>query len=267
MAKVKTVLSLAGAAGLMLAASSPAMAQRWGHDRWSRDGVCFYQDVDYRGEYFCIRSGEDLRSLPYGMNDQISSMRVFGRTEVTVFRDDGFHGRSAHFDGSVRDLRLDVWNDRISSVRVRNGRGGGGDWGNRGNDDRGNRGGGYGNRGGGYGNRGDSERIVRQAYRDILNRDVDSEGLRLYVRHIEDDGWSESQVREALRSSSENRQQNTMTRQRAEDIVRSAYLSVLRREPDGASRGYVDHVMRDRWSQGDVERELRNSAEYRQRNR
>src|SRR5678816_925428 len=130
MAEVKRWATLAAAAGLALAGASPAMAQRWGHDRWSRDGVCFYQDVDFRGEYFCLRSGEDLRSLPYGMNDQISSLRLFGRTEVTVYRDDSFHGRSAVFDGNVRDLRLDVWNDRISSIRVREGRGGGrGDWG------------------------------------------------------------------------------------------------------------------------------------------
>ena len=52
---------------------------------------------------------------------------------------------------------------------------------------------------------------------------------------------------------------------RAEEIVRRAYLDVLRREPDAASRGYVDRVMRDNWSQNDVERELRKSAEYRQR--
>ena len=52
---------------------------------------------------------------------------------------------------------------------------------------------------------------------------------------------------------------------RAEEIVRRAYLEVLRREPDAASRGYVDRVMRDNWSQNDVERELRKSAEYRRR--
>jgi hypothetical protein len=42
---------------------------------------------------------------------------------------------------------------------------------------------------------------------------------------------------------------------------------VLKREPDSGSRGYVDRVMRDHWSQDDVERELRNSAEYRSRGR
>ena len=51
---------------------------------------------------------------------------------------------------------------------------------------------------------------------------------------------------------------------RAEDVVRRAYLEVLRREPDAAgSRAYVDRVVRDNWSQNDVERELRRSPEYR----
>jgi len=54
-----------------------------------------------------------------------------------------------------------------------------------------------------------------------------------------------------------------MTRAKAEDIVRRAYLSVLKREPDGGSRGYVDRVLNDRWTQVDVERELRNSSEAR----
>jgi hypothetical protein len=56
-----------------------------------------------------------------------------------------------------------------------------------------------------------------------------------------------------------------MTPARAQDVVRRAYLAVFNREPDPASRAYVDHVLRDGWSQQDVERALRNSAEYRNR--
>jgi len=42
---------------------------------------------------------------------------------------------------------------------------------------------------------------------------------------------------------------------------------VLNREPDPGSRSYVDRVLRDKWTQRDVERELRNSSEYRNRHR
>jgi len=235
------------ATGLVLAGSSSATAQRWGRGGLPRDGVCFYQDPNYRGDYFCVRSGEDLRSLPSDMNDRISSMRVFGRAEVTVYKDHNFRGRSARFDGDVHDFRLDIWNDRISSVQVRSGPG-------RGDN-------------GGFGRRSseDPDRMVRRAYRDILDREPDSAGMRLYRSRIIDDGWSEAQVREALRSSPEYRTRNTMTRARAEEIVRSAYLSVLRREPDAGSSGYVNRVLRDHWTQQDVERELRRSPEYRNR--
>ena len=88
--------------------------------------------------------------------------------------------------------------------------------------------------------------------------------MRMYRSRIIDDGWSEAQVRDALRSSPEYREKSTMTFAKAQEIVRRAYLSVLKREPDAqGSQGYVNKVLRDRWSQQDVERELRKSPEYR----
>ena len=241
MTRRSMIVAIAGVAAVVGPAT--ANAQRWGRERTPRDGICFYEDVDYRGDYFCVRAGHDLRSLPSGMDDHISSLRIYGRAEVIVYRDRSFHGRSARFDGDVRDLRLDIWNDRISSVQVRSGRG----------------------HGGGVRDFDDPDRVVRRAYRDILDREPDARGLRLYRSRIVDDGWSEAQVREALRESPEYHEKNTMTRARAEEIVRRAYLSVFGREPDPGSRGYVDRVLRDHWTQQDVERELRRSPEYRGR--
>jgi len=231
--------------------ASPAWAQRWGRATLPREGVCFYKDTNFRGDYFCAGAGEDLRAVPDGMNDRISSIKVFGDAAVTVFRDVRFDGRSSRFDRDVRDLKDAGWNDLISSIRVQSRSG--------------------------FARRptpppfdrqgGDAERIVRRAYEDVLEREPDPTGLRVYRSHIIDDGWSETQVREALRQSQEFRQKNTMTPGRAQDIVRRAYLEVLKREPDQGSRPYVDKVLRDHWSQQDVERELRNSAEYRNKRR
>ena len=50
---------------------------------------------------------------------------------------------------------------------------------------------------------------------------------------------------------------------KAEEVVRRAYLAVLKREPDAGSVGYVNRVLRDNWTQNDVERELRRSPEFR----
>ena len=232
-----------------------AEAQRFGRGPTPGAGACFYEDPDFQGEYFCVRAGDVVQQLPRDMNDRISSIRTFGRAEVRVFQDSRFEGRTARFD-DVRNLRREGWNDRISSIRVE---GFGGGFGrndrdrDRGEDrDRGQ----FGNRGGGQ-----ADAIVRRAYQDILNRQPDEAGLRLYRSRIIDDGWSEQQVREALRNSPENR---VVTRERASEIVRRAYLSVLNREPDAGAQGYINRVMRDGWTEEDVARELRRSPEARQ---
>jgi hypothetical protein len=106
---------------LCLSVAAIASAQRWGHERVPDAGACFYKDINFRGEYFCVRSGEDLRSMARGMNDQISSIRTFGGAHVTVFRDSNMRGASARFAGDVPDLRREHWNDLISSVVVERG--------------------------------------------------------------------------------------------------------------------------------------------------
>jgi hypothetical protein len=230
---VRVMPFLVGAA--VIAAWSPASAQHWGEDT-PRDGACFYEDPDYRGDYFCAETGESLSTLASGVNDRISSIRIHGRAEVTVYRDSRYGGPSERFGDDVEDLRDEDWNDRISSLKVRRASTGS------------------------SGQAEDPDRIVRRAYDDILEREPDDAGLRLYRSRIIDEGWTEKQVREALRKSPEYRQK---ARAKAEEIVRRAYLAVFEREPDSESRGYVERVLRDKWTQEDVERELRKSPEYR----
>jgi hypothetical protein len=159
-----------------------AEAQQWGRPQVPHAGACFYRDADFGGDYFCATAGNAIAALPPGMNDQISSVRTFGSAVVTIFQDGRFHGRSQDFAGDVRNLRGGGWNDRISSVRVATGFWGGG---------------------GHYSGNPDS--IVRRAYQDILLRTPDAEGYRLYRGRITNEGWSEQQVREALRDSPEYR--------------------------------------------------------------
>jgi hypothetical protein len=231
--------------GALAVLAAPVVeAQQWGQPDSPRTGACFYRDADFKGDYFCANAGTEFSSLPSGMNDRISSIRTFGNADVTIFQDSLFKGRSARFRGDVRNLKDEGWNDRLSSLRVRN------------------RDGSHGHGSGGHSNE-DADRIVGRAYEDILARQPDTAGLSLYRGRIIDDGWSEKDVREALRNSPEYKQKSTMTRQKAEEIVRQAYLSELQREPDAGSRQYVDKVLRDHWSEQDVARELRKSPEYR----
>jgi hypothetical protein len=129
-----------------------------------------------------------------------------------------------------------------------------------------------------------AERIVRRAYQDVLGREPDANGLRTYRDKVVHQGWEEYDVNEALRRSPEYRQKGQgtsrgptatgargasssspapVTREQAEEIVRRAYLSVLERNPDAGSQGWVDRVMRERWTEEDLARELRKSDEYR----
>jgi hypothetical protein len=82
------------------------------------NGACFFADKSFKGDHFCVRPGEQLSTLPKGMSDKISSIRLMGASEVTVFRDAGMHGRSARFLGDVEDLKGEGWNDQISSIDV-----------------------------------------------------------------------------------------------------------------------------------------------------
>jgi len=109
------------------------------------------------------------------------------------------------------------------------------------------------------------------------------EGARGDVHH--DHGWDQGRQRDerwgaearSPRSTSDSAESGrqrggrsdgsagSTTRDQAQAIVRSAYQSVLGREPDPGSAGYVERVFHDHWSQRQIENELRNSAEYRQK--
>ena len=140
-----------------------------------------------------------------------------------------------------------------------------------------------------------AERIVRQAYRDILRREPDASGLAQYTRSMLYDNWTEADVRRSLLSSQEyaqrggsygtNGQYGSYGRYDNRDLrrsssrygtgvyngqaaamVRQAYLNTLGREPDSVGlREYTARVVRDGWTQRDIVRALRSSDEYRYR--
>ncbi len=122
-------LAVFALAGVRTASAQP----RWGRERMPQAGACFFEDVEFRGRWFCVQPGERFDSMPSGMNDKISSIRILGNSEVFVFRDKNLHGRSSSFAHDVPDLRRDGWNDQVSSLEVRGGRGffGGGPGGSR----------------------------------------------------------------------------------------------------------------------------------------
>jgi hypothetical protein len=125
-----TIVSIT--AGLVLAMAGSASAQTWGRPRVPQSGACFYEHINFEGRYFCYGADTSNDNVPRGLNNEISSIRIFGDAQVVVYKDGDFRGASRHFESSVSDLRREGLNDRVSSLRVdgRYGRGGG--WGGRG---------------------------------------------------------------------------------------------------------------------------------------
>ncbi len=106
----------------------PAFAQQGrdrseGRDNRDTDRVCFYRDVEYQGPSWCYRPGDELADLR-NRNNEISSIRIFGRARVVVWDQEEFMGATDEFDMDAPDLRLRAmegrrnWNDRIDSFQV-----------------------------------------------------------------------------------------------------------------------------------------------------
>jgi hypothetical protein len=89
-------------------------------NRPSRDRICVYEDINYQGRSQCWSADEEERNLSgAGWNDRISSIRVFGRARIEVYRDANYRGERLRLDRDAADLGAINWSDQISSFQVR----------------------------------------------------------------------------------------------------------------------------------------------------
>ncbi len=103
----------------------------------------------------------------------------------------------------------------------------------------------------------DPTTIVENAYQDVLGRKADKAGMRIYRSKIIDEGWTEAQVRTALRSSPESQNAG------ADVIINRAYEDVLNRKPDrGGMELYRKNIIGNHWTEKQVRDSLRLSQEY-----
>lgn len=293
--------------GSLLGVAAEVNAQEWGEPAPPRQGVCFYEDIDFRGRSFCTAVGATTDGVGPDINDRISSLRVFGRAEVTVFRDVGFRGASRTFTENVRDLRREGFNDRVSSYRVDSlgfTRGGGIDfWGQPERPRAGacffrnpNFGGDYFCAGMGASvaqvPRGTNDQIssiqVIGNVQVTVFRDADYRGdSRQFddnVRDLRRSGWNDlvssyrieplrfrggfSGDRDDRGDRRASRDGRTrLTRSDAQAIVAQAYREVFDRDPDPGAESWVDAVLRNGWTRAQLSAELRRTDEYRARQR
>jgi Peptidase inhibitor family I36/Domain of unknown function (DUF4214) len=182
---------------------APAYAQRWGREATPRSGICFYEDINYGGRYFCSPVGASTSRVSSGNNDEISSIRIFGDAVATVYRDPNFRGQARVIDSNVSDLRSLGFNDRISSYQVDSARG------NWSRDARRSPNVPYGRTVQPNESRWsyrDAEQIVRRSYRSVLGRDPDPSGLRSWTEQVINNNWTQRDLEYALRQSDEYRE-------------------------------------------------------------
>jgi hypothetical protein len=89
----------------------------WGNSNEPRNGACFYTDSNYRGERICLNRNETTNNVGEHLNDQISSIRIFGNARVTVYRDKNYGGSRRTFSNDVP--HLGDFNDEVTSIEVR----------------------------------------------------------------------------------------------------------------------------------------------------
>lgn len=249
---------------LPLLAILPALALAQPRDTHRAPRVVLFEHPNFRGGAIVLHPGEDVYNLARRdfdngrrADDRISSILVEGGAEVTIYADPRYRGDSLQVTNDIRDLsrgdgRIVRFNDQISSVRV----------GLRRVPDRPPGGGHGGHHDGDLPPRIDPEKVIRRAYQDILEREPDPSGLRHFRSMIIDRGWSEKQVRDALRASDEYRVTYMTAR------LNRLYREILGRDVDPSGFEHYRHqVIARGWSDDDIRRDLRNSAEYRNRSR
>jgi hypothetical protein len=177
-------------------------------------------------------------------NDRIASFRIEGIATVVAYTDASFRGPRLESSSSVRDLVAERrpghpdanWDHVISSLRVVPPRS------HRYDSEP------------GYDRR-TAENIVQRAYRDILGREPDADGLRSYREKLTSGNWSEDDVRAHVRHSDEFRAINP------DDVITKAYREVLKREPDPEGLRHYRELLNRGWTIPQLRADLLRSDE------
>ena len=239
--------------------------------------VTLFSGPNYTGERITLSVDDKIDDFNFtrfpsgrGANNRVSSIRVEGNLEVTIFLYREFSGEQITFRESVSRLsriglhsESETWDDNLSSITVRS------------LQSRNHRpvlpanpiigpvvsaptttrapSSGF-NR---HDRQNETFKVVRQAYLDILDREADAKGLVQYAGIVEDRGWSEDRLRNELRRSREYRD-ITIPNQ-----IARAYQEVLGREPDSAGRSfYTRQIISRGWTETRVRDALKQSPEY-----
>ena len=100
-----------------------------------------------------------------------------------------------------------------------------------------------------------AEAIVDRAYREVLDRPADPEGLRRYRDRIMFEGWSQREMIQQLQRSDEARAINP------DAAISRMYREILGRDPDASGLAHYRAKWRQGWTQGQIRADLMRSRE------
>ncbi len=100
------------------------------------------------------------------------------------------------------------------------------------------------------------EKVITDAFNDLLDRDPDAEGMRHYRRRMIERGWTAGDVRDAIRASDEYRLHEV------DMIIDRAFDDLLERPPTTAERDeYRRRLLKDGTEDG-IRRNIKKTEEY-----
>lgn len=112
------------------------------------------------------------------------------------------------------------------------------------------------------------DRAITRAFDDVLDRKPSDRELRRYRDLMEEEDWTEDDVRDDLRDRSDHRRHSRDRYEDPDRIIRRAYDDILHRAPDADGlRLYRSRMIDDDWTERDVRKALRESPEYEKRSR
>jgi len=79
--------------------------------------ACFYSGTNFRGDSFCVMSGDSFEYLPEEWDNEIRSVEVTGRARVDLCRDENYEGACATIRSSQSRLPSQI-DRRVSSLEV-----------------------------------------------------------------------------------------------------------------------------------------------------
>jgi TorA maturation chaperone TorD len=107
------------------------------------------------------------------------------------------------------------------------------------------------------------DQTIQKVFREVLKREPTKKELRRYRNLMDEEQWSERDIREDLRGRTDYRRISRERNTEADRIIGRAYEDVLGRAPDaGGLRDYRIKMIDQGWTEQDVREDLRKSPEH-----